>query len=206
MKNPAPVITVSGDRVAIGPIRRDLIPLYHAWVSNLETTQYLEINGAVITLDEEISWFEQRIRDPSIRTLTMYELPSHRPIGVCELHKIDYRNHNASLGIMIGEPDSRGKGLGTEAVELVLDYGFNALGLHNISLRTYEFNLAGLSTYHKAGFREIGRRRECRFHAGRYWDEIHMDILAPEFTKSRLASRLATRTRSDERTVPEQHP
>ncbi len=96
------------------------------------------------------------------------------------------------MGIMIGEPAMRGRGLGTEAVEIIVDYGFNALNLHSIWLTTYEFNAAGRKAHARAGFTEVGRRRQCRFHAGRFWDEIHMDILAEEFTASRLAKRLST--------------
>jgi RimJ/RimL family protein N-acetyltransferase len=185
-----PIITVSGERVAIGPLRRDLIPLYHAWISNLETTQYLSEAGTVPTLDDEITWFESVIRKDNTLTFTIYALPDFQPIGTVNLHQVSHKHRKANMGIMIGEPAMRGQGLGTEAVELIVDFGFNVLNLHNIWLTTYEFNIAGRSAYLRAGFTEVGRRRQCRYHAGRFWDEIHMDILASEFTKSRLAARL----------------
>jgi RimJ/RimL family protein N-acetyltransferase len=188
---PQPVITLAGDKVAIGPLRRDLVPLYHAWISNPETTQYLSEAGAAITLDEEYAWFEAQLRKADTRTFTVYALPAYTPIGTVNLHQINHRHHKANLGIMIGEPDMRGHGLGTEAVELVVDFGFHAMGLHSIWLTTYDFNIAGQRAYLKAGFQEVGRRRQCRYLHGRYWDEIHFDLLATEFTKSRLASRLS---------------
>lgn len=52
-----PVITIAGERVALGPLRLDLIPLYHAWINNVETTQYLSEAGSAPTLDEEIDWY-----------------------------------------------------------------------------------------------------------------------------------------------------
>lgn len=69
---------------------------------------------------------------------------------------------------MIGDTSSRGKGFGTEAVKLACDFGFNALGLHNIILMTSEYNVAGQKAYEKAGFKEMGRRREARWFAGRF--------------------------------------
>ncbi len=42
-------------------------------------------------------------------------------------------------------------------------------------------NPAGIRAYEKAGFKEIGRRRECRMMGGKLWDEIHMDCLSSEF-------------------------
>ena len=192
MSSAQPVITLAGERVALGPLRRDLIPLYHAWISNLETTQYLSEAGAAPTLDEEIDWYDRAIRTENQRTFTIYTLPDFQPIGTVNLHQINHKHRKANMGIMIGEPAMRGRGLGTEAVELIVDYGFNALNLHSIWLTTYEFNAAGRKAYARAGFTEVGRRRQCRFHAGRFWDEIHMDILAEEFTASRLAKRLST--------------
>ena len=77
------------------------------------------------------------------------------------------------------------RGYGTEAVELLLGYGFNVLNLNNIMLTVFAFNKRALRCYEKAGFRVIGKRRKARFYAGRYHDEIFMDILAQEFKSSR---------------------
>jgi diamine N-acetyltransferase len=42
-------------------------------------------------------------------------------------------------------------------------------------------DLTGIRTYQKAGFKEIGRRRECRIMGGKLWVEIHTDCLSNEF-------------------------
>ena len=104
-------------------------------------------------------------------------------IGQISLHDIDHLNRHAFLGIMIGEVEHHGKGYGTEAVRLVLDYGFNTLNLHNIMLSAHEDNHAGIACYKKVGFKESGRRREWVFKNGKYVDVIYMDILAREFEK-----------------------
>jgi len=82
---------------------------------------------------------------------------------------------------MIGEVEHHGKGYGTEAVRLVLDFGFNTLNLNNITLSVHEDNNAGIACYKKLGFKEYGRRRECFFKNGKNIDVIYMDILAREF-------------------------
>ena len=84
-----------------------------------------------------------------------------------------------------------GRGYGTEATRLMLDYAFTVLGLYNVMLRVYAYNPAALSAYEKAGFREFGRRRQCRVFAGQRWDEIFMDCLASEFSSPVLARVLA---------------
>jgi len=63
----------------------------------------------------------------------------------------------------------------------MLDYAFMALSLHSVMLTVNAYNLAGFHAYQKAGFREFGRRRECRMMGGKLWDKIYMDCLATEF-------------------------
>lgn len=181
MTTPRPIITVEGENVALGPIRRDLIPLYHSWITNLETNRFLLAKAAAMTLDAEVEWYEGVSKRSDIAMFTIYQLPDYRPIGNVDLHGIDQANRSAELGIMIGEADARGRGFGTEAVRLVCDIGFNALGLNSVHLVTFGWNIAGQKAYVKAGFREIGRRREARWFDGRYWDDVLYDILRSDF-------------------------
>ena len=102
-------------------------------------------------------------------------------IGSVSLEKIDWKDRNATLGIMIGEEEYRSKGYGTEAIRLILEYGFKYLNLQNIKLDLMEFNERALKCYQKCGFKEYGRRRKCKYINGKYYDTISMDILAEEF-------------------------
>ena len=174
-----PIITLEGTSIALGPVRKDLLPLYQTWMNQLETTRFLRMG--VYSLENEETWYDNASRGADITYFTIYTVPDYRPIGGVDLHNIDQVNRAAELGIMIGEADARGKGFGTEAVKLMCDFGFNALGLNNIMLQTFEFNVAGQKAYAKAGFRELGRRRKTRWFAGRYWDDIFYDLLAEEF-------------------------
>ena len=124
---------------------------------------------------------------------TLQELYGHRfdivltdgdiLIGHISLHDIDHMHRHAFMGVVIGEDEHRGRGYGTEAVRLILDYGFNTLNLHNIMLSVHADNPAGIACYKKAGFREAGQRREWAYKNGEYIDVIYMDILAREFQK-----------------------
>lgn len=179
MTDVRPLITIEGDNIALGPIRRDLLPLYQAWINDLSVTRFL--NSRPMSIDEEIDWYESVVKSDRMVYFTIYELPSYRPIGGVDLHGIDIRNRTAELGIMIGEKGARGRGLGTEAVRLACDYGFHVMELNSIWLLTFGWNVAGQKAYLKAGFKEIGRRRQARFFDGRYWDDIYYDLLREEF-------------------------
>ena len=130
---------------------------------------------------------------------TIYERETARPIGNTGLHGIDYRNSRATFGIMIGETDARGRGFGTEATRLMLDYAFTALGLRNVMLTVFAFNPAGIRAYEKAGFKEFGRRRQCRAMGGKLCDEVYMYCLPSESESPVLGRVFAPEDRRDQR-------
>jgi diamine N-acetyltransferase len=182
-----PIVNIVGERVALGPIRRDLLPLYQRWLNDFGTLRTLFIPPRPMTMEEETAWYDRAASDTSSVHFTIYESTSWRPIGNSQWQDIDFRNRTAEMGIFIGDAADRGKGYGTEATRLMLDYAFTALGLHSVMLTSYAFNLAGQRAYEKAGFRTFGRRHECHWMGGRLWDEIYMDCLASEFESPVLA-------------------
>ena len=104
-----------------------------------------------------------------------------------EIDEINWRSRSGTYGILIGEADGRGQGYGTETTRLMLDFAFTALGLRNVMLTTDAFNLAALSAYRKAGFKEIGRR-QCSLLNGQFHDVVFMDCLASEFASPVLGT------------------
>lgn len=178
---------IRGDKVALGPLEKHLLPEYRRWINDFATTRTLDAPPRPMTAEQEERWYETNADSESSIVFTIYALPELLPVGSTGLHKVDYRNRGASFGIVVGEADYRGRGLGTETTILMLDYAFTALGLHNVTLSVYEFNQAGLKAYEKAGFKEIGRRRECRYMGGKWWDEVYMDALSTEFESPALA-------------------
>jgi len=179
--NRGPILNIEGDLVALGPLRRDLLPIYQRWVNDFGTTRTLDLPPRPMTMEKELDWYDRQSKTEDDVPFTIYERETLRPIGNTGLHGVDHRNRSATFGILIGEPECRGKGYGTEATRLMLDYAFTALGLHNVMLTVFEFNPAGIRAYEKAGFKAIGRRRKCRMMGGKLWDEVHMDCLSSEF-------------------------
>jgi diamine N-acetyltransferase len=186
-----PLYNIDGQLVALGPIDREFIPTYLRWMNDFRTTMNLGVRPMPLTLEQETSWYERAASAQDEHVFAIFERATGRLIGNCGLHAVDWPNRRTECGIAIGEPDARGRGYGTEALRLLLDYAFTVLGLHSVMLTVYEYNPAARRCYEKVGFREIGRRRQCRWHNGRFWDEISMDILASEFESPVLARLLA---------------
>ena len=175
-----PVVNIVGDRLALGPLRRDLIPVYHRWTNDFTMTRTLR-SSQPITIEQVTADFDRLGGDERSVNFTVYVRDDWRPVGNTALVDLDWRARTAEFILFIGEADCRGQGYGTEVTWLMLDYAFTALGLHSVMLKVYAFNLAGRRVYEKAGFRTIGRRRECQPMGGKLWDVEYMDCLASEF-------------------------
>jgi diamine N-acetyltransferase len=181
-----PPILVRGQRVGLGPLRRDLIPIHARWQTDLEVLRGVGHSGQVPKIETTEAWYEQATKPASTDVhFTVYELDDLPPVGTAVLVRVDRHAGTAEFGITIGE--RRNQGLGTQATRLVLDWAFTVMGLHNILLVTFSWNLSAIRAYAKAGFREIGRRRGAVVTLGRRYDQAPMDAVAEEFTESVLA-------------------
>lgn len=176
-----PVSTIVGERVALGPLERDLFPLYQRWANDLVAAHRFGAPPGPVTRDQIAAWFDGEVAATDRHPFTIYALPAWRPIGTCDLNAVSDRDGTCYLSIRIGEADARGRGYGTETVRLLLDIAFTGLGLYNVLLTVSEFNHAGRRAYERAGFREIGRRRGGVVLGDRRWDELYMDCVATDF-------------------------
>jgi diamine N-acetyltransferase len=175
-----PIINIRGERIGLGPLSRDLVPLYQQWINDFDM---MRTYGVPVPLSQEQvnAWYDDAVQSKNTYRFTVYELDSMRPIGKAGLYHIDFRNRRAEYGILIGDPNSRGKGYGTEVTLLVVSYAFTGLGLHNVLLEVACHNEAGIRAYRRAGFKEIGRRREAFLMEGTWHDKIYMDVISTEF-------------------------
>lgn len=187
-----PIINITGQKVALGPVRRDVLPLWLKWENDFEVTRTEGGRLNVMTRERLEKIWDEASRE-GIRFL-VYELPAMRPIGTTNLAHIDRSHRTAEFGISIGERDCWGKGYGTEATVLTLDYAFTGLGLHNVVLNVVAYNERGIRTYRRAGFREVGRRRQAWWFGGQAHDVFIMDCLATEFSSPVLRRYLPERT------------
>jgi RimJ/RimL family protein N-acetyltransferase len=93
----------------------------------------------------------------------------------------------ATVGMALGR-EYIGRGYGTDAMRVMVGYGFREMGLHRIQLGVVSFNLAGIRAYEKAGFVEEGRHRESVLHDGRWYDNVLMSILDHEWAARRSSA------------------
>lgn len=104
-------------------------------------------------------------------------------IGDIALQSLDDKNRCCSIGMGIEKLDNRNKGYGKEAVRLILDYGFNNLGMERITANTLELNISAQKALEKLGFVLEGRARRAVYFGGKRYDKLSYGLLAEEFIK-----------------------
>ena len=176
-----------GERIYLSPRNVEDVEIFTEWMNDFGITDYTGRSYQTITLQEEKTYLEKEQSNKN--TFAIIDLQTDEMIGTVGLHEVDNINRTATLGIFIGNKNYWSKGYGTEAIQLILDFGFNYLNLNNIELALMEFNQRALKCYEKCGFKEIGRRRKSKFINGRYYDSILMDILAEEFMGSYIKNK-----------------
>ncbi len=179
---------VVGERVALGPLRRDLAADYARWMNEPDVRRGLNQMG-IATPQSQEKWVEENLErgakdEPEVVEFTVYDRTDSAAVGTAGLFDISHAHGGAKFAIALGE--RRGQGLGTEATRLVLDYAFNVLQMRNVMLGTLEWNVAGVSAYERAGFRRIGVRRGARISRGRPTNIVLMDAIPEDFGASVL--------------------
>jgi RimJ/RimL family protein N-acetyltransferase len=175
-----PIVNITGQLVALGPLRDDLLPLYTRWRNDFLVQRTKDDPPLPVTEEAYRGIIDPAGSGAGSIWFTVYELPGYRPVGVAGLNSVDFRHRSAEYAIQIGAADARGRGLGTETTRLMLDFSFATLGLNSVFLRVFAFNHAGRRAYARAGFREIGTRRQAWSMGGKLWDVVYMECLAAD--------------------------
>ncbi|KAF7175432.1 hypothetical protein CNMCM7691_008533 [Aspergillus felis] len=95
-----------------------------------------------------------------------------------------HRTHE--LGITIAR-QYQDKGYGSEAISWILDWSFLTAGLHRVELTVGEWNERAQKVYQRLGFVSEGRKRQCVWKGGRWWDLIYMGVLTHEWEAKKAA-------------------
>ncbi|MGP4108643.1 GNAT family N-acetyltransferase [Virgibacillus sp. L01] len=158
------------------------IEKYHSWRNDLDVMKTTSTSLDLYSLDETKNFVENVIfNSTSSKSYIIEEKESDTAIGVTSLINIDTKNRNAECIIDIGEKKFWGKGYGTEALKMLLEYAFLELNLHRVSLRVFSLNDRAIHIYNKLGFEKEGVMRESLYRNGKWHDIITMGVLKREY-------------------------
>lgn len=174
-------VRISGENIDLCAIRDDdeAIELYTKWMNDEDVLQYFS-SVNVTTPAGERKWAAKHSENEDY----VFNIVTKKGtlIGNCDI-SVSNVGVVGGIGIAIGEKDFRGKGYGTEAIRLLLKFGFEELRLNNIHLNVLSYNERAIKCYKKAGLKECGRLHKALWKKGKYIDMIQMEILADRYFK-----------------------
>jgi RimJ/RimL family protein N-acetyltransferase len=135
-------------------------------------------------------WSEKKLKDffekdqekdpPRAYRFSVHTLAEEKLIGATGLVP-NWMHGDAWVYIVLGDRDYWSKGYGTDAMRLIVQYGFIELNLRRISLGLHAYNERALKTYQKVGFKMEGRTRGEGLRDGVRYDGLWMGILREEW-------------------------
>jgi len=172
---------IIGHQIRLRPIEREDLPRYVNWFGDAEVRRHLEVY-LPFSLSQEERWYEdlqkQLARGDTVVLAIETDAGIH--IGSVGLHRIDWKDRHAELGIVIGEKTCWGRGYGSDAIRTLLRLAFEEMNLHRVYLRVNADNSRAIRCYEACGFQREGTLRDATFHEGQYHDQLLMSILDPE--------------------------
>lgn len=171
---------IEGERLYLSPMTLDDIPKYVKWLNDRKVTDGIHATFRMTNELTEKAWVE-KIMEKGDYTFGIVKKENNELIGNCGLMNYSPIDGKCTIGIFIGDEENRGRGYGKEAINMLLEYGFNVLRCHNINLDVFDFNEQAIACYKKIGFKEYGRRHECYYLDGKWHDELSMEILETDY-------------------------
>jgi ribosomal-protein-alanine N-acetyltransferase len=168
------IVFRKGEHVILRPFNRIDVPTLCRWMNDPEVTKYL-MRPLPITENEEGEWVNDLPKRKNDVVLGIVETVSSKLIGSIGLHGINWQHRTATTGTVLGEKEYWGKGLGTEAKMLLLDFAFNTFDLHCVLSKILATNGRSIAYGKKCGYEEVGRIPNwIRQQNGERCDQVHL--------------------------------
>ncbi len=179
-----------GERVELRDHSRENYPLYAEWYGDPEVWNLTSWANSPLSPEAVAQLFDRRKVSRADCSFAIHRRGEETPIGVISLTNVSRANSQADLSVIVGSREDREQGFGPEAIDLILEYGFEEVGLERIGLSVFDFNTPAISVYQKLGFKEEGRVKKAIKRDGERYDAILMNILESEWRSRRETGNL----------------
>jgi len=159
---------LKGKNVSIRTIKKVDLKLIRD-LRNLPSFRKFSIQYELLNMYKQNLWFQSLLNENDKIMFSIVD-KKNIVIGVCGLTNIDWKNKHASIAILIGSLKKQSKGLGSESLELLLNYGYNQMKLHRIVADVIEYNKTSIIFFEKFNFQLDAIFRDYLFRDGRWWN------------------------------------
>ncbi|MFL6175089.1 MAG: GNAT family N-acetyltransferase [Ornithinibacter sp.] len=175
--------TLVGERVMLRAFRDDdrAARQRHGWHREIERGYGADTRTRAMSDEEAEAWLGH-LAAAAARGATSWAVESEGElVGAAFLSDLREGDRKARLAVGMYAPQFLGRGMGREAIRLVLRHAFGTLGMHRVDLKVLHFNERAIAAYRACGFVEEGRERESCWVDGHWHDDIVMGVLDREF-------------------------
>ena len=176
---------ISGKKVLLNPIEQHHLPRLAEWRNGSELRRRTRCPWPLSLADQK-RWFKG-LRDRKDVMLGVFDTiettavpDGRRLIGVVGFCHIDQRDRNAEISFYIGDPEYHRKGCCSEALKLLIRYGFNELNLHRIFAEVFAFNDPSILLLEKLGFQQEGVLRDAAWRNGQWHHSVILGLLSTD--------------------------
>jgi len=156
---------------------------YLSWLNNNDVTSGLVSGTFPSTMQELHNYVASKIADKNTVIFAICDINSNKHIGNIKIDNFDWISRTCELGILIGNKDFWGKGIGYASCELVCNYAFSALNIRKILLAVYSSNIAAIKVYEKLNFQLEGTLRNQVYLNGSFVDKHYMALFNTSMAK-----------------------
>ena len=178
MNNPV----AQSKRIYFRPLElEDIKNGWHKWINDSEANEFLD-GIYPQTKDNLLNYYKEQ-QPPKAVMFAICDKKNNKYFGNANLGNIDWVNKRCTYGRLIGLKSYRSKGYGSEALILLVKYGFLKLGMNRIYTGVIEDNTPSLISNEKVGFVREGIQREAIFRNGKFVNVVSLAMTRRDFDK-----------------------
>lgn len=175
---------LDGENVRLNAIRETDLERIEEWHNDVRFLRYYDMLPAVPQTGKDVKKFiDEMTESKDGYIFAIRQKNSDQIIGVTGFNDIIWTNGVATMFIGIGDENYKGRGIGHEAIQLLLDFGFNELNFYRIQLNVIAYNEKAIRAYEKSGFKREGAFREFIYRDGLRYDMYLYGLLKSEWVK-----------------------
>ena len=168
-----------GETVTLRPFEKEDLERYRQWINDASIGSLID-RALPVSGEEHQKWYSALLENNNAAVFAITAVWDACYIGNVWLWGIDWRHRKAEVRILIGDEDYQGKGLGTEAIELITTFAFTRLNLNRLYAYVLDSNVRAKKAFEKVGFSVEGVLKKDRFIDGKYQDVFLMGTVRRE--------------------------
>ncbi len=180
-------LRLQGEQIYLRPITIEDTDMVVRWRNDSKVVENF-IYREKISREEHLSWFHEKIEAGLVIQFIICDCQTDKPLGSIYLQNFKEVSRQAEEGIFLGEEEAYGRGIGTEAAKLVLEYAFKTLQLHKLTARVLGYNQGSRKMHERAGYLKESYLKDELFLNGKYEDLIFYGAINPYEEKKKKVS------------------